>query len=80
MTFAVEVTAPPSLQPDSVAAQLQGEPPAVSSSATTQAPPESIERAPACRPPETPTQEGPRGLRFDFNDGCRVTLPETDQP
>lgn len=24
----------------------------------------------------TPTQEGPHGLRFDFNEGCRVLLPE----
>jgi autotransporter strand-loop-strand O-heptosyltransferase len=27
-------------------------------------------------PAEPPTQEGPGGLRFDFNDGCRVLLPE----
>ncbi len=25
--------------------------------------------------PEVPTQEGPRGIRFDFNDGARVLLP-----
>ena len=31
-------------------------------------------------PPELPTQEGPRGIRFDFNDGCRVMLPEADHP
>ena len=80
MTFAMEVTAPPLLQPNSVAAQLQGEPPAPSWSATTQPPPESIERAPVWRPPEVPTQEGPRGLRFDFNDGCRVVLPDTGHP
>src|ERR1700757_642934 len=24
---------------------------------------------------DIPTQEGPKGLRFDFNDGCRVLLP-----
>jgi autotransporter strand-loop-strand O-heptosyltransferase len=24
-----------------------------------------------------PTQEGPRGLRFDFNEGCRVLAPES---
>ena len=27
-----------------------------------------------------PTQTGPKGLRYDFNDGCRVQLPESDQP
>src|ERR1700727_2041312 len=26
---------------------------------------------------ELPTQEGPKGLRFDFNDGCRLVLPES---
>ncbi len=25
--------------------------------------------------PEIPTQEGPKGIRFDFNDGARVLLP-----
>jgi autotransporter strand-loop-strand O-heptosyltransferase len=27
-------------------------------------------------PAEVPTQQGPQGIRFDFNDGCRVMLPE----
>ena len=27
-----------------------------------------------------PTQEGPKGMRYDFNDGCRVHLPESDHP
>jgi len=31
-------------------------------------------------PCELPTQEGPKGIRFDFNDGCRVALPEGEQP
>ncbi|WP_315729271.1 MULTISPECIES: autotransporter strand-loop-strand O-heptosyltransferase [unclassified Bradyrhizobium] len=32
---------------------------------------------PRLPPPSTvPTQEGPQGLRFDFNDGCRVMLPD----
>lgn len=26
-------------------------------------------------PAAEPTQQGPNGIRFDFNDGCRVTLP-----
>lgn len=26
-------------------------------------------------PARVPTQAGPAGIRFDFNDGCRVTLP-----
>src|SRR5262245_43637242 len=36
---------------------------------------------PAYPPPaETPTQEGPRGLRFDFNSGARVLFPESEHP
>lgn len=32
---------------------------------------------PAYPAPSTiPTQSGPHGIRFDFNDGCRVVLPE----
>jgi autotransporter strand-loop-strand O-heptosyltransferase len=31
-------------------------------------------RAPAAKP----TQQGPGGIRFDFNDGCRVTVPDGD--
>ena len=27
-----------------------------------------------------PTQEGPNGLKFDFNDGCRVMFPEGAHP
>jgi autotransporter strand-loop-strand O-heptosyltransferase len=29
---------------------------------------------------DIPTQVGPRGVRYDFNDGCRVLLPESDRP
>jgi autotransporter strand-loop-strand O-heptosyltransferase len=31
-------------------------------------------------PAEVPTQHGPKGLRFDFNDGCRVVLPQSESP
>jgi autotransporter strand-loop-strand O-heptosyltransferase len=31
-------------------------------------------------PAEEPTQAGPDGLHFDFNDGCRVVLAETEHP
>ena len=31
-------------------------------------------------PAELPTQAGPKGFRFDFNDGCRVVLEETGHP
>jgi autotransporter strand-loop-strand O-heptosyltransferase len=29
---------------------------------------------------ERPTQHGPNGIFFDFNHGCRVTLPEAEHP
>ena len=31
-------------------------------------------------PAQLPTQQGPKGLRFDFNDGCRVMLAESEHP
>ena len=31
-------------------------------------------------PAEFPTQEGPRGIRFDFNSGCRLMLPQAAHP
>lgn len=31
-------------------------------------------------PAATPTQIGPEGIRYDFNNGCRVSLPERDHP
>jgi autotransporter strand-loop-strand O-heptosyltransferase len=40
------------------------------------APPKPAYPSPA---PE-PTQEGPKGVRFDFNEGCRVVLPESEHP
>ncbi len=31
-------------------------------------------------PAPVPTQKGPKGVRFDFNEGCRVVLPESEHP
>jgi autotransporter strand-loop-strand O-heptosyltransferase len=31
-------------------------------------------------PAETPTQQGSMGILYDFNDGCRVLLPEAEHP
>ena len=48
---------------------------ATATSSAAAVPAEAEKRAfPA--PAERPTQEGPQGARFDFNDGCRITLPE----
>jgi autotransporter strand-loop-strand O-heptosyltransferase len=35
----------------------------------------SPEKRPFPAPAALPTQKGPQGIRFDFNDGCRVALP-----
>jgi hypothetical protein len=47
---------------------------AVSSASATQ--PKHLYPTPA----ESPTQEGPRGIRFDFNNGCRLMLPRATHP
>jgi autotransporter strand-loop-strand O-heptosyltransferase len=49
----------------------------VSSSASASAPATKRAYPP---PAEMPTQAGPKGLRFDFNDGCRVVLEEAKHP
>jgi autotransporter strand-loop-strand O-heptosyltransferase len=47
---------------------------------TASAPQETAESKPVKRayppPAAVPTQSGTHGIRFDFNDGCRVVLPE----
>jgi autotransporter strand-loop-strand O-heptosyltransferase len=58
--------------------------PAAPSSASP-APPEPSASAPEQKraypaPALAPTQQGPKGLQFDFNDGCRVALPESEEP
>jgi autotransporter strand-loop-strand O-heptosyltransferase len=44
-----------------------------------------VSSAPAAKPAYSapaslPTQIGPAGILFDFNDGCRVVLPESQEP
>lgn len=56
---------------------LDSEPPQQAGSPSASAP--AVKRAyPA--PTPVPTQDGPAGLRFDFNDGARVVCPLSDQP
>src|SRR6266852_2962329 len=51
---------------------------------TAAAVPQSGDAAPAKpaypSPAPVPTQEGPKGVRFDFNEGCRIVLPESEHP
>lgn len=67
--------------------QASGDTPAGAASAaavSAAAPRQSGDAAPpkpAYPPPAPlPTQLGPRGVRFDFNEGCRVVLPEAEHP
>src|ERR1700722_20801645 len=62
-------------------AVTMGETPTTSPSEVTPAP-EQLESTPKVEkraypaPAPLPTQNGARGIRFDFNDGCRLVLPE----
>ncbi|HTR85068.1 MAG TPA: autotransporter strand-loop-strand O-heptosyltransferase [Reyranella sp.] len=38
------------------------------------------DKAPYPAPAPTPTQEGPLGIRYDFNNGCRIVVPEGEHP
>ena len=66
-----------------LAAEMPAEP-----SATEQAgpaPEQAVTSAPKTTraypaPAEVPTQQGQKGIQFDFNDGCRVVLPEAEHP
>jgi len=63
--------------PDEALSLLSERPTEASARPNPSAPPEK-RRLPKAT--ELPTQIGPVGLRFDFNDGCRVMLPETGHP
>jgi autotransporter strand-loop-strand O-heptosyltransferase len=66
----------PAVEPTAAPSDATSE---ASAAAPDGAPPPASKRAyPA--PAEVPTQQGAKGLRFDFNDGCRVLLPESDHP
>jgi autotransporter strand-loop-strand O-heptosyltransferase len=58
--------------------QLVDEPSNLASAATSSASDSTKRKYPP--PAEVPTQEVARGIKFDFNDGCRVVLPEAEAP
>ena len=69
---------PGTIDPATGAVSLTAERDSAGSAAS---PPQSGSAAPPEKPayPPTaaiPTQQGPLGIQFDFNNGCRVTLPE----
>jgi autotransporter strand-loop-strand O-heptosyltransferase len=72
-------------KPIAAASQVNGGAPAPSAAEPTAQPAASSAAAPPVKPAypppaETLTQEGPAGLRFDFNSGCRVLMPQGAQP
>ena len=77
---------PPSETAEPVAEPAEPPPATVEAAASDGTPSETVAVAsaparPAYPPPAAePTQEGPDGIRFDFNEGCRVILPERAQP
>ena len=57
---------------ENIAAVVDNNP--TSSTNTDSAP--AIQKPPFINAPDLPTQVHPSGVRFDFNDGCRINLPE----
>jgi autotransporter strand-loop-strand O-heptosyltransferase len=80
VTLAIEGAAPARLEAAPLAAHPQGAPAPAPTPAVPPPPVGNEESARSSQPSEIPTQEGPRGLRYDFNDGCRVALPDTGHP
>jgi autotransporter strand-loop-strand O-heptosyltransferase len=70
------------LKPDGVVSGQQQAPPPASSATTAGTQSQSAGAAKPAYPPAAavPTQEAAKGVRFDFNEGCRVLLPEDEHP
>jgi autotransporter strand-loop-strand O-heptosyltransferase len=67
--------------PQSAAANVDpkaGEP--ASAASATSGQPAADVKPPYPPPAAKPTQEGPLGVRFDFNSGCRAIFPESEHP
>ena len=55
-------------------------PPRSAPVSSAQSAPEPPKKSAYPAPSTTATQEGPNGLRFDFNHGCRLALPDSEYP
>ena len=71
MTDTLLVKLPPETPAAAAAPESAAAPPPPADSASAQP-----DKRPYPPPAEMPTQEGPMGIRFDYNDGCRVFLPD----
>jgi len=68
-------------QNQKAAAPVTAQPPSSGPAEPAPAQGSTAQQKPAYPPPaETPTQEAGYGLRFDFNSGCRVLLPDNGKP
>jgi ADP-heptose:LPS heptosyltransferase len=67
----MSVNVPPVVRSGDNAAMLDGE--------AAEHSPHPAPKRPFPAPADMPTQVGPMGLRYDFNDGCRVLVPESEQ-
>jgi autotransporter strand-loop-strand O-heptosyltransferase len=72
----IDLTSGPEPAQPQAAPASSAAPPAAAPPAAT--PPEVKRAYPG--PADVLTQEGPKGLRYDFNGGCRVAMPESDHP
>ena len=72
----------PSAAPAAEPASATSSAPAASQSGQSAVSPSSYEakKSAYVAPAPLPTQEGPRGLRFDYNEGCRIAAPEGEAP
>jgi autotransporter strand-loop-strand O-heptosyltransferase len=79
--LADKASAPASAPPE-VAASATAPAAAVSSAAPAAAAPSGPAAPKPAYPPAAPvpTQEGPRGARLDFNEGCRIIVPQSEHP
>jgi autotransporter strand-loop-strand O-heptosyltransferase len=75
------MNAPTPLRPvANVAEEKSDEPPrADAATAAASASSSTPEKRAYPAPAALPTQAGPHGIRFDFNDGCRVAVPEGER-
>lgn len=74
-----EPSAAPAAEPASTAPATSSAPAASQSGQSAVSPSSSEAKKSAyVAPASLPTQEGPRGLRFDYNEGCRIAAPEGD--
>ena len=72
----LEAADTPVAEPAAAESETAAAPPAQTVAGTVQETGSAAVKPPYPQAPEQPTQLGREGVRFDFNDGCRVVVPE----